>query len=366
MKTKLRSTVYAAMLLAPLAGAFVAEPVAAQQRAAQPSIRNMSLNSDAGLSPGATLRVQVYASPNAKRGSVTLGESGVSIPLRQQSPGNYTGSYVVRRADRIDPMQLMTARLTYGQRSYSRQFNFPPAFQALSMGNAPAANRQARRDERPPQITDLTPSNGEQVAERRNMRISARIDDEGSGIDADSVRMRLNGRDVTADTRVNENRVVFRDELEPGRHTAEVTVRDRAGNATTKAWTFDVEDRERRGDRGDRNDRYAGSGPLPLEVTSLSNNMVVDARGNLDIRGRTVPNATVRVRVDSVASAAGMFGVAVPVADYTVQADRDGRFALNVAPRGIPVPGSRYDVRVTSTSGSETAEERLTLIQRQG
>lgn len=361
MKTKLRSTVAAAMLLAPLAGAFVAEPVAAQQRAAQPSVRNMSINSDAGLSPGATLRVQVNASPNARRGNVTLGESGVSIPLRQQSPGNYTGSYVVRRTDRIDPTQLMTARLTYGERSYSRQFNFPPAFQALAMGNAPQGDRQARRDERAPQITDLTPSNGEQVGERRNTRISARIDDEGSGIDADSVRLRLNGRDVTADTRVNDNRIVFRDDLEPGRYTAEVTVRDRAGNASTKAWTFDVEE-----DRNRRNDRYSGSGPLPLEVTSLSNNMVVDARGNLEIKGRTVPNATVRVRIDSVASAAGMFGVAMPVADHTVQADRNGFFGLTVSPRGLPVPGSRYDVRVTSTSGSETAEERLTLIQRQG
>ncbi|HYE39162.1 MAG TPA: Ig-like domain-containing protein [Ramlibacter sp.] len=358
---KLRSTVAAAMLLGPLAGAFVAAPVSAQQRAAQPSITTMALNSDAGLSPGATLRVQVQASPNARNGSLALGDSGVRIALRQQSPGKYTGSYVVRRADRIDPTQLMTARLTYGERTYSRQFNFPPAFQALAMGNAPARDRQARRDDRPPQITDLTPSNGESVRDRRNTRISARIDDEGSGIDDDSVRMRIDGQDVTAEARVNENRVVLRDDLEPGRHTAEVTVRDRAGNTTTKSWAFDVED-----DRNRRGERYSGSGPLPLEVTSLSNNMVVDARGNLDIRGRTVPDATVRVRVDSVATAAGMFGVAVPVADYTVQADRNGYFGLIVSPRGLPVPGSRYELRVTSTSGTETAEERLTLVQRHG
>lgn len=356
---KIRSTVAAALLLGPLAGAFVAAPAAAQQRAAQPSIGNMSLNSDAGLSPGATLRVQVQASPNARNGTVALGD-GVRIALRQQSPGKYAGSYVVRRADRIDPTQLMTARLTYGDRSYSRQFNFPPAFQALAAGNAPARDRQARRDERAPQITDLTPSNGDSVRDRRNTRISARIADEGSGIDEQSVRLRLDGRDVTADARVNEGRVVFRDDLEPGRHTAEVTVRDRAGNATTKSWGFDVEEeRERRNARRD-------AGPLPLEVTSLSNNMVVDARGNLDIRGRTAPDATVRVRVDSVASAAGMFGVAIPVADYTVQADRNGYFGLTVAPRTLPVPGSRYEVRVNSTSGTETAEERLTLVQRQG
>jgi hypothetical protein len=49
-----------------------------------------------------------------------------------------------------------------------------------------------------------------------------------------------------------------------------------------------------------------------------------------------------------------------------VQADRNGNFSVNVTPRGLPIPGTRYDVRLTATSGSQTAEERLTLIQRQG
>jgi hypothetical protein len=452
MKTRLRSTVAAVMLLGPLAATFVAEPAAAQQRGtvAAPQITNMSVNSDAGLTPGATLRFQVYATPNARRASVTLGDSRITVPLRQQTHGNYTGSYVVRRSDRIDPTQLITARVQVGERSYARQFNYPPAFQALAMGAAPAQQAaierfvmrpmgrlepgrelrfrlvgrpggdawmdipgvirgvdlgevrpgvyegtytvrrrddldaferavatlqhgeqrstarvdlrggdrefgRAERDERAPQISDLTPDNGENVRERNNTRISARVSDDGSGIDADSVRLRLNGRDVTADTRVNDDRVVFRDDLEPGRYTAELTVRDRAGNSSTKAWTFDVS--------GDRN---IGSGPLPLQVTSHSNNMVVDASGNLAIRGRTAPNATVRVQVDSVATAAGMLSVAQPVLDQTVQADRNGHFGVTASPRGHFFPGTRYDVRVTSTSGAQTAEERLTLIQRQG
>lgn len=451
MTTRLRSTVAAAMLLAPLAATFVAEPVAAQQRTAvaQPQITNMALNSDAGLSPGATLRVQLYATPDARRASLSLGDSGILVPLRQQARGNYTGSYVVRRGDRIDPTQLMTARVTFGDRVYSRQFNYPPGFQALAMGAAPAQpaaierfvmrpmgrlepGRELRfrlvgapggdawmdipgvisgvdlaevrpgvyegnytirrrdnlaaferavatlkhgnqrvtarvdvrgggrefgeaRDERPPQISEMTPGNGDRITERENLRIGARLSDEGSGIDAGSVRMRLNGRDVTADARVSEDRVVLRDDLAPGRYTAEVTVRDRAGNAATKAWTFDV-----------GGDRTVGSGPLPLEVTSHANNTVVDANGNLTIRGRTAPYATVRVHVDSIASVAGMLGVAQPVADETVQADRNGHFSASVSPRGSFIPGTRYDVRVTSTSGSQTAEERIMLIQRQG
>jgi hypothetical protein len=452
MKTRLRSTLAAAMLLAPVAATFVAEPAAAQQRAvvAAPQVADMTLNSDAGLSPGARLRVQVRATPNARRANVVLGDSGISVPLRQQTRGTYTGSYTVRRNDHIDATQLMTARVQFGDRWYSRQFNFPPAFQALSMGAAPAQQdtierfvmrpmgrlepgRELRfrlvgkpggdawmdipgvirgidltevrpgvyegnytirrrdnlnafdnaiatlkhgdqratqrvdvgggdrefggpaRDERAPLISDMTPGNGDRITERNNTRISAHFSDEGSGIDPQSVRLRLNGRDVTADARVNEDRVVFRDDLDPGRYTAELTVRDRAGNSSTKAWTFDV-----------AGDRQVGSGPLPLQVTSHSNNMVVDANGNLSIRGRTAPYATVRVQVDSVANVAGLLGVSQPVLDQTVQSDRDGRFGVTANPRGSFIPGTRYDVRVTSTSGSQTAEERLTLIQRQG
>jgi hypothetical protein len=455
MQAKIRSTVAAAMLLAPVA--FLAQPVQAQTRAtvATPSITNMALNSDAGLSAGATLRAEVIATPNARRSTLTLGDSGISMTLRQQTPGKYVGSYVVRRADRIDPTQLLTARVTFGERTYSRQFNYPTAFQALAMGSAPSsmaierfvmrpmgrleAGRELRfrlvgtpgadawldipgvirgvdlvevrpgvyegtytvrrrddvnafsratatlrngnqratqrvdvrgrdqdfgeapapapvpgRDAVSPQITDMTPANGERVGERGRTLISARLADQGTGIDRDSVRLRINGRDAGPELRVSEEDVRFRADLPPGRHTAELTVRDRAGNSTTKTWSFDV--------MADR----VGSGPLPLTVTSHRDNAVVDGRGNLSIQGRTAPFANVRVQVESVANVGGLLGVSQPVFDQTVQADGNGNFSVNLAPRGLPIPGSRYDVKLTSTSGGQTAEERLTLIQRQG
>ena len=452
MQARLRSTVAAMMLLAPVAASFVAQPVHAQTRAtvATPSITNMALNSDAGLSAGATLRVQVYATPKARRATLALGDSGITVPLRERTAGNYTGTYVVRRSDHIDPTQLMTARVTFGDRTYSRQFNYPPAFQALAMGAAPSSmaierfvmrpmgriepgrelrfrlvgtpgadawldipgvirgvdleevrpgvyegrytvrrrddaaafgravatlrngNQRATarvdlrgrdedfgqapagRDDRAPLITDLTPANGERIGERGRTHISAHLADEGSGIDRDSVHLRLNGRDVGPDVRVSESEIHYRADLDPGRYTAELTVRDRAGNATTKAWTFDV--------MPDR----VGTGPLPLTVTNYRDNAVVDANGNLAIQGRTAPFANVRVQVESVANVAGVLGLSQPVADQTVQADRNGNFGVNLNPRGLPIPGTRYDVRLTATSGNQTAEERLTLIQRQG
>ena len=111
----------------------------------------------------------------------------------------------------------------------------------------------------------------------------------------------------------------------------------------------------------------AGPGGLPLQITSHSNNMVIDGAGKLAIRGRTAPYANVRVQVESMAGVAGLVGVTQPLADQNVQADRNGYFGVALAPRGsLPIPGTRYDVKVTASNRGQTAEEHLTLIQRQG
>lgn len=139
MKTTLRNYATAAVLLLPVAGAFVAQPASAQERAhvAQPAIRSMALNSNAGLRPGATLRLQMYATPGARWSSVTLAD-GVRVALQERSPGNYTGTYTVRRGDRIDPRSQMMARAGYRERVVTSSIDFPPSFQALAMGGPPA------------------------------------------------------------------------------------------------------------------------------------------------------------------------------------------------------------------------------------
>lgn len=133
------------MLLAPLGAALVAQPAAAQYapeyRVAQVApgrITNLSLNSDAGLSPGATLRVQVYGTPDARWANATLGDSGVRIALRERAPGEYVGTHVIRRGERIDPRQAMTVRAGWGEGPVAVAFDFPPSFQSLAMGAGPA------------------------------------------------------------------------------------------------------------------------------------------------------------------------------------------------------------------------------------
>jgi hypothetical protein len=103
------------------------------------------------------------------------------------------------------------------------------------------------RDQAPPQIVDVTPDQSERVEDRGRTRISARFADEGSGVQA--AWLRVDGRDVTGASRFDGEQIRYRDDLAPGRHVAEVIVRDRAGNVSRRAWSFVVVDRDRY-DRG--------------------------------------------------------------------------------------------------------------------
>lgn len=336
MKATVRNHLAAVLLLAPLGAAMVAQPAAAQQAVVAPEIRSIAIDSDAGLAPGATLRVEVYATPGARVAHVGIGDSGTRVALREREPGHYVGQHVIRRSDRIDARDLMAVRATYGDRSIARTFDFPPAFRTRAMGAAPAVapaavierfvvhprgriapgrelrfrlagapggdawvdipgvirgidlqetrpgvyegsytvrrrddlgafdravaslrlgnqrataraefrdndrDEHAGRDERAPRIFSLAPGNGDRISQQGRAHIYARLDDQGSGVDPDSVRLRVDGRDVTANTRVSPEEVRYGENLPRGRHTAELVVRDRAGNAARTVWTFDV------------------------------------------------------------------------------------------------------------------------------
>lgn len=109
------------------------------------------------------------------------------------------------------------------------------------------------RDQRAPQIVDVTPEPGQHLRDRGRTRITARFVEEGSGID--SVWLRIDGRDVSRHVRFDGEEVRYRADLAPGRHRAEVVVRDRAGNVNRRAWVFAVLERDRR-DHHERSDGY--------------------------------------------------------------------------------------------------------------
>ena len=107
--------------------------------------------------------------------------------------------------------------------------------------------RWERRDHRAPEIYNVTPDQGDRVSERGLTRISARFNDDRSGVDPRFVTLRVDGRDVTRRARVDGDDLRYAENLRPGRHFAEVVVRDRAGNVARRAWSFQVTDFDRYG-----------------------------------------------------------------------------------------------------------------------
>ena len=103
--------------------------------------------------------------------------------------------------------------------------------------------RAVRFDHRAPQVFDVTPNQGQRVSDRGRTTVSARFADDASGVDLRSVTLKIDHRDVTRHARVNGSDVRYSADLQPGRHSAELVLRDRAGNVTHRSWTFAVADR---------------------------------------------------------------------------------------------------------------------------
>jgi hypothetical protein len=120
-----------------------------------------------------------------------------------------------------------------------------PVYVAPGFQQDPAWRHRQQWDQRGPQVSDVSPSQGDRVSERGLTRISARVHDMGSGIDPSSIVLRIDGRVVHGPVRLHGDEIRYREDLRPGRHWAELTVRDRAGNTTRRAWSFDVVDHDR-------------------------------------------------------------------------------------------------------------------------
>ena len=97
-------------------------------------------------------------------------------------------------------------------------------------------------DTKPPVVSGQSPATGSTVATNRPRVYAVTDDPNGSGVDAQSTRMTIDGRDVTANAIVTSNFITYQpvDPLSNGLHTAIVSVSDIVGNSAQKKWTFTV------------------------------------------------------------------------------------------------------------------------------
>ena len=333
--------------IAPSRPAVIAQaPVIVQSTPAPLRIERFAVAPVGRAEPGAELLFRLNGMPGA---TAWLDIPGVvsRLPMHETRPGQYEGSYILRRQDNLGAAGLATATL--------RSDDNRVVTATLS--------KPLVSDNRPPQIGNLLPRQGDAISSGPTL-VSGTFDDaSGAGVDPQSVRIFISGRDVTAMAQVTPREFSLRDRLPPGRHTVEVVAADRAGNVAQKSWSFDV----------GASVLGAPSVVLPLIVMSHQNNAVVD-QNVTTIRGRTAPFAIVNVRVDAIAPVVGRrvdAGVAQRLLSESVQADANGDFSFTFNPRyvrdnasSLPVPGTRYDVSISANRDNLTSESRLMLFQR--
>lgn len=350
MNAQLCKTTLALALLGPVA--FTASlPAHAQTTIVRaPVVTGLQLSADSGLAPGSQLRFTVQGTPRA-RANVRINDNNLVVALRETAPGVYRGTHTVRASDRIDANGLLRASVVAGQYSATTNYTFPQSFIVWQ-------NNQAQQQATLPTIEsfEARPQGG--LEPGSEVRFVLR----GAPGGAASISIPGSGRNIALR------------EARPGIYRGAYTVRRqdnpediaaaaaqlRVGNQVI---TANLTEPLLSGSAPRTN--MMGSAPmLPLQIYSHDNNATVDS--NLtQVRGRTAPFATVRVRVDAVPPMTGQrLGAGQTLVSETVQADAQGNFSFNFNPRSLPIPGTRYEVTISAASGGQTAESRLVLLQR--
>ena len=133
MNVYIRNQVAALFILLPVATAMVAFPTMAMAQPASPELRSLQVTSDDGLRAGAELEFTVEGTPRAQ---TQLRIPGVqrNIVLKEAERGIYTGSYTIKRQDRISPANPIRATLRVCNRTIAANYSFP-----AGMANPPVA-----------------------------------------------------------------------------------------------------------------------------------------------------------------------------------------------------------------------------------
>jgi hypothetical protein len=189
----------------------------------------------------------------------------------------------------------------------------------------------------PVQLRDQRPQPGVTV-ENRFAEIAASFAPQA---EAASVRVRLDGYDITSRSGVSASGFAYKPPapLDPGTHRVNVTGRGRAGLPFDRSWSFTV--------------RRAAPAPITLTIHLPEENESV--RRTFDVAGTTVPNARIRVTAGASESGTGQFS-------GTTTAGAGGNFRISVTLSALL--GQRAaTVKVTATdpSSSQTSEKTLRL-----
>jgi hypothetical protein len=185
-----------------------------------PVINSFTQDARGWLRAGDTLHVLLEGTPGGQAAFRIPGLVDM-VPMHEVAPGRYQGEWQLPNR----PIQLAQAAVIGGLQVGDRSAQLIQAGQLLSV------------DAIPPQVTDRAPTPDTHVNNSRP-NIYAVYEDQGSGIDPGSIRLKVNCKDVTGEF-VSYNPT---EDLTGGPQAVRIEVRDQAGNPVVSEWSF-IEDR---------------------------------------------------------------------------------------------------------------------------
>lgn len=298
------------------------------------AIQKFSVDQYDDLEPGSELSFTLLGTPGG-RASYTIENVIANRAMREVRPGVYTGRYTIRRQDRLPAVMNVVATLQAHNQIVRAQLD--QQLVAHPKPVSPAVNP----------FSNFSPRHNESIPYSNNFTISGDFEDDPrkGGVDPRSIQILFDGRDVTAQSSISSHGFSYRPvNLAPGRHSVEVRARDSNGTIVKSNWDFRMLD-------------AAPVASFPLDILSPADGAEVGS-GPIEVRGRTLPNASVQVVVT-----AAILGLSQRIYDNTLVADRQGYFGFSFQPQ-MRVPGARYDVTIRASRDNDMRERKISLIQQ--
>lgn len=189
-----------------------------------PRIVRIAPERDDPLRAGRILTVHLEGTPGGQA-TFDIGERTRGVAMREQAPGKYRGTHIVRSGADIIGMPVI-GHLRVGE------VDAPPV----------PSEELLTIDTVKPKIAHVSPANGETIGTVSPTLLVRYTDEEGSGIDRAQVTLSLNRTDITREATIDELGAFYQArDLKPGAHTLEVRVVDRAGNEQRQTVRFTVQ-----------------------------------------------------------------------------------------------------------------------------
>ncbi len=185
------------------------------------SIARIDVQPDRPVRAGQTVTVTLHGTPGGTA-SFDIGPYVKNLPMHEDAPGTYTGTYKVGRGENFADVPILGHLNAHGA----------DAPQGVSETTVSVATE-------PPGIVDFAPDEGATVNNARPS-IYATFESGTVNVNPSSARIEVNGHDVTSGTLRTDRFIQYTPRIDypDGPMRVTIQVSDAAGNTAKKTWTF--------------------------------------------------------------------------------------------------------------------------------